>query len=285
MVSCSFKEVKDLDMTMVSNNTINGKYIDWVFFDIGNVLFYDLPLLARIWRHFYLTLSQAGLKQSYSEVIAERENILRNHPPEDNPRRLIAQSFASHIPEEARRRATDQWLHLYPGANLLVPGSVEVIETLKPDYRLGIIANQPELALAELEKFGLKDKFEAIIISDVVGYHKPDIRIFEEALRQAGANPSRSVMVGDRIDNDVRPAKRLGFRTVWLDMDFRKMDYAPPDEYERLYIESYLRITGVDQGIKAESDRPDAVIRELGELPGALNSINIGRTEMAEVMA
>ncbi len=264
---------------------MNNKNIDWVFLDIGNVLFYDLPLLARIWRHFYLTLSQAGLNHTYQQVIEEREKILKNHPPEDNPRRLIAQSFASHIPGETRRRATDQWLHLYPGANLLVPGAVEVVDLLKQDYRLGIIANQPELALAELEKFGLRDKFDAIIISDMVGYHKPDIRIFEEAVKQIGADPSRSIMVGDRIDNDVRPAKLLGFRTVWLDMDFRKMNYAPLDEYERLYIESYLRITGIDQNINTEADRPDVAIKELNELPGAVNSINTGKTEMAEVTA
>lgn len=249
---------------------------NWVFFDIGNVIFYDLPLLAGIWRHFYLTLKEAGWQASFEQVLEYREQILLSHPPEDNPRRLIASQQAAGIPEEVRRKAVDDWHHLYLGANHTLPWIAPVIEQLRGSYRLGIIANQPGLALDELEKHDIKHLFDHIIISDLVGYHKPDVRIFEEALRQTGADPKTSIMVGDRIDNDIRPAKSLGMRTVWLDQDFRAMAYVPKDEYERLYIQSYLKITGIDQGIKGPQDRPDEIIRTIGQLPEALSRISAG---------
>ena len=40
--------------------------------------------------------------------------------------------------------------------------------------------------------------------------------IFEKTLELAGCQPCDSVMVGDRLDNDIRPAKNLGMRTVWI---------------------------------------------------------------------
>jgi len=253
---------------------IKNASTNWVFFDIGNVIFYDLPLLAGIWRHFYLTLKEVGWQVSFEQVLEFREQILLDHPPDDNPRRLIAQRQASHISEEIRNKALDGWHHLYLWANHTLPGIAGIIAQLRDSYRLGIIANQPGLALDELEKHDLKDLFDRIIISEVVGYHKPDVRIFEEALRQTGADPKTSIMVGDRIDNDIRPAKSLGMKTVWLDQDFRTMSYQPQDDYERLYIQSYLKITGIDQGIKNKQDQPDEIIKTIEQLPAALSRIS-----------
>ena len=260
----------------MQKTNIKQSDMDWVFFDIGNVIFYDLPLLAGIWRHFYLTLKEAGWQASFEQVMEYREQVLLDHPPEDNPRRLIALQQAAHIPGEVRRKAVDDWHHLYLGANHPLPGIAAVIEKLRGSYRLGIIANQPGLALDELEKHDLKHLFDHIIISDLVGYHKPDVRIFEEAMRRTGADPKNSIMVGDRIDNDIRPAKTLGMKTVWLDQDFRTMSYESKDDYERRYTQSYIKITGIDQGIKGPQDQPDEIIQTIDQLPAALSRISAG---------
>jgi HAD superfamily hydrolase (TIGR01509 family) len=245
--------------------------IDWIFFDIGNVIFYDLPLLARIWRHFYLTMRDAGMDVSYEQMLEEREKILHANPPEVNPRKLIAEKHAAHIPDEVKQQAY-KYYHLYPGANVPLPGAHEVLSQLGKDHKLGVIANQPGLVRDELDKFGLTKYFSELVISDEVGLHKPDVRIFEYALEQTKAEPGRCVMVGDRVDNDVRPAQSLGMRTVWLDNDYTAMPYVPLDDYERRYIESYLRISGVDQDY-AVSDAPDARITTLTELPAAVIGI------------
>ena len=245
--------------------------IDWIFFDVGNVIFYDLPLLARIWRHYYLTMRDAGMALSYEQVLEEREKILRANPPEVNPRKLIAEKHAAHVPDEIKQKAY-KYYHLYPGANVPLPGAREVLSRLGKKYKLGVIANQPGLVRDELDTFGLTKYFSELVISDEVGLHKPDVRIFEHALVRTKAKPGRCLMVGDRVDNDVRPAQSLGMRTVWLDNDYTKMPYSPLDDYERLYIGSYLRISGVDQDHR-DGRAPDARITTLLELPAAIAGI------------
>jgi HAD superfamily hydrolase (TIGR01549 family) len=252
----------------------NSKGEKWVFLDVGNVIFYDLPLLARIWRYFYLTLKAGGLSLSFEEVLREREKLLENNPPEMNPRKLIADKYAGKIDPEIVDRAVNQWLSVYQGSNHPVSGIFDLLKDLQGNYNLGIIANQPPLAVTELKKYRLERYFKHIVISDMVGYHKPDPKIFQHAVELTGAKPEQCLMVGDRIDNDVRPAKMVGMRAVWLNMNYRLMDYQPADDYEKLYIESYLRITGIDQSYEGSDYEPDAVITNLDELLPAIESIS-----------
>lgn len=93
----------------------------------------------------------------------------------------------------------------------------ETLETLKNrGYRLGIIANQPAGTAQRLQERGLSEFFDTVIASAEAGVAKPDSRIFEMALNAAECAPSNAVMVGDRLDNDILPAKKLGMKTVWI---------------------------------------------------------------------
>ncbi len=83
-------------------------------------------------------------------------------------------------------------------------------------YKLGIIANQNFGTAERLEKWGLRQCFDVIVASAEIGYAKPDKKIFEMVLELAGCTAEDSVMVGDRLDNDIRPAKALGMKTVWI---------------------------------------------------------------------
>ncbi len=79
---------------------------------------------------------------------------------------------------------------------------------------VGIIANQSEDILWLLETSGLANYFSVKVISSVVGFAKPDLQIFELALSQACKSPAECVMVGDRLDTDICPAKTSGMKTV-----------------------------------------------------------------------
>ena len=46
------------------------------------------------------------------------------------------------------------------------------------------------------------------------GVAKPDRRIFDIALERSGCKPENAVMIGDRVDNDILPAKAVGMKTV-----------------------------------------------------------------------
>ena len=49
---------------------------------------------------------------------------------------------------------------------------------------------------------------------------KPDIRIFGYALDKTNCSPQETCMIGDRLDNDILPAKSLGMKTVWIKQGF-----------------------------------------------------------------
>jgi HAD superfamily hydrolase (TIGR01662 family) len=83
-------------------------------------------------------------------------------------------------------------------------------------YKLGIIANQKLGTSERLESWELRQYFDIIVASAEIGYAKPDLRIFEKALELAGCTAQECVMVGDRLDNDMHPAKAVGMTTVWI---------------------------------------------------------------------
>ncbi len=83
-------------------------------------------------------------------------------------------------------------------------------------YKLGIIANQNFGTAERLEHWGLQKFFDVIAASAEIGYAKPDRMIFEKALELAMCRAEDSVMVGDRLDNDIIPAKALGMKTIWV---------------------------------------------------------------------
>ncbi len=95
--------------------------------------------------------------------------------------------------------------------------SLETLKLLKSrGYNLGIIANQAIGIEKRLEAWGLLKYLDVVASSAELGVAKPDKLIFEKAFELAGCGSENSVMVGDRLDNDIIPAKALGMKTVWI---------------------------------------------------------------------
>ena len=122
----------------------------------------------------------------------------------------------------------------------------QVLKTLSEKYELGVIANQADGLKERLESFGILQYFKYVISSWDVKVMKPDIRIFEHALKAAGCQPQEAVMIGDRIDNDTAPAQSLGMKAVWIKQGFGKLQTAlaaknPPD-YEVENLTELLKI-------------------------------------------
>ncbi len=83
-------------------------------------------------------------------------------------------------------------------------------------YRLGVVANFPGNLADVCQEFGLADFLDVIVDSTVEGVVKPDPRMFQRALDRLGLPPSAGWFVGDSLDKDIVPARRLGLRTVWV---------------------------------------------------------------------
>lgn len=106
-----------------------------------------------------------------------------------------------------------------------LPGAVPLLNALKGKVKLGIITNGfTALQQRRLERTGLRDYFDLLVISEQVGVAKPDPRIFDYALEQAG-NPARDrvLMVGDTAESDILGGMNAGLATCWLNAHRREL--------------------------------------------------------------
>jgi HAD superfamily hydrolase (TIGR01662 family) len=98
----------------------------------------------------------------------------------------------------------------------LYPDALRTVDALRDaGYRLAIVANQPVERTADLRALGVQA--EVIAMSDELGVWKPNPAFFDRAIELMGRpDPAQVAYVGDRPDNDVRPAAEAGMRAVWL---------------------------------------------------------------------
>lgn len=95
---------------------------------------------------------------------------------------------------------------------------------IRGNAKIGIITNGfSALQQVRLERTGLRDYFDLLVISEEVGVAKPNKKIFDYALEQAG-NPDRSrvLMVGDTAESDILGGINAGLATCWLNAHNRE---------------------------------------------------------------
>lgn len=104
---------------------------------------------------------------------------------------------------------------------ILYSNSEEILEYLyNQGYKIGIIANQSLGTAKRLEEWGLLKYINVIAASAELGVAKPNRAIFNKALEMAECAAQDAVMIGDRLDNDISPAKKLGMKTIWVKQGF-----------------------------------------------------------------
>ena len=91
-----------------------------------------------------------------------------------------------------------------------------VLERLAGRYRLGVVSNFTGNLRPCLEELGLARFFAVLSDSALIGWSKPDPRIFAHALAALQVAPQRAWMVGDNFEADIRGAAGVGLRTCWL---------------------------------------------------------------------
>lgn len=119
-----------------------------------------------------------------------------------------------------------------------------VLSVLAPRYAMGVVSNFYGNLERVLEEAGLAGFFAVIADSSRVGCFKPDPGIFAYALEKIGAPAHAAAMVGDSIDKDCEPARRLGMTAIW----FPGIDHPDHD------------------GVGDQANEVDFTIRELAEL-------------------
>lgn len=90
------------------------------------------------------------------------------------------------------------------------------LQTLHGKYKLGVISNNFGNTSGWCAEHDLTSLLDIIIDSTVLGFTKPDPRIFEAALSELNVSPDESIYVGDSYKADMVGAKKVGMWTAWM---------------------------------------------------------------------
>jgi len=94
----------------------------------------------------------------------------------------------------------------------------ELLTDLKKDFKLGIVSNFYGNLEAALNGLGISEYFDVLVDSTLVGITKPDPEIFKLAIEKLNVLPNKTVVIGDSYERDIKPAKMLNCKTIWLDV-------------------------------------------------------------------
>jgi HAD superfamily hydrolase (TIGR01549 family) len=191
----------------------------FIFFDLGQTLVDEWDFIAYFDQKFLEMLNGFGARIDQRNYEAVRNSIIRD--------RKIGHGSVKELISEVCKLLSP------PGYERVIASRLEpqikqgrrdlfrffddagpTLQVLSKYCKMGIIANQSEDIVELIEKAGFDRFFTVQAISSSVNLKKPDSKIFDLALKQAGRPASDCIMVGDRLDTDICPANMLGMTTI-----------------------------------------------------------------------
>lgn len=219
-----------------------------VTFDLDDTLWAVGPVIHRAEERFYDWLAERcpriAAAHDAESLRVHRRGFMAGFPDRAHDLTGLRKLWLAHVFEEfgyddvpvevAFRVFWEQ-----RNAVTLFDDAAAALERLRERYALGVITN----GNACVHHIGIGHWFDFVVSSEDAGHSKPAAPIFQAVLAQAGVAAHRVAHVGDDPKNDVLGAAAVGMRTVW---------YNPA------------------QAPWPGGQTPDAVIRSLSELDGAL---------------
>lgn len=191
----------------------------FIFFDLGQTLIDEWDYIAYFDQKFLEVLNGFGARIDQRNYHAIRDSIIRDRKiGHGSVKELVIEVckllsppgyekvIASRLESQIRQGRRDLFKFFDDAESTL--------QALSKYCQMGLIANQSEDILELLEKSGFDRYFRVKAISSSVKLKKPDSKIFELALREAGQNAEDCIMVGDRLDTDICPANNMGMTTI-----------------------------------------------------------------------
>ena len=183
-----------------------------ILFDLDDTL-YDLRSYWRERLRLALELVRARHAHLDPEALAlaaVSERVFIEHWPDFLRRQGVADEA---LIAEAHAVFRQEWFERMA----LAADALPTLVALRPRYKLGLITNGPSaIQRAKIERFGLVEYFDELIVSGEVGVAKPDPAIFNLALERLGVGPAEALFVGDSPEYDLRGAAAAGVPFVWM---------------------------------------------------------------------
>ena len=214
------------------------KQIKAIGFDLFNTLITMDPhgldaansRLMQSLRQSGFTFEEDRFKQAYRAAYIKLLEESRQSGRETHNRFWVSAALESQgysIPPDDPQiaAAVDAYFSAFCRFCFLLPGTRETLGVLKKSYRLGLLSNFTHGPAAReiIERLGLIEFFEVILISGELGYRKPHPSVFDRLIEHLSFEKDQILFVGDDPEADIAGAKGAGIQPVWtthvLDQD------------------------------------------------------------------
>lgn len=219
-----------------------------ISFDLDDTLWPCAPVIERAERRFYGWLEQhypeIPVRYDFDALIEHRVHHFGAHPHWHHDLTYLRKEWLKVLADEAGYPydLVDPAFEVFWMARnevVFFEQSEDVLDRLTGLYRLGSMTN----GNADVHHIGIGHYFDYVITSAEVGKPKPHRAMYQAAIDRSGVPAEQLLHVGDDPVRDIQGASALGIRTVWVNPD----DSAWPG-----------------------GDEPDAMIRNISELPALL---------------
>ena len=174
-----------------------------IFFDVGETLVDE----HRLYRDYAMRMDV-----TYEYFLAKIEEAMARREPTANVFAAVRPGFDF---KAARAQRDAEGKRFVVGPHDLYPDAAPSLSALKArGYLIGIVGNQPAAAGAMLRESGLAA--DIIATSEGWGVAKPDAAFFQKIIEAAGMQAQQIAYVGDRVDNDVLPARAAGMWPILI---------------------------------------------------------------------
>ncbi|MEO1434048.1 MAG: YjjG family noncanonical pyrimidine nucleotidase [Bacteroidota bacterium] len=199
-----------------------SKPYEWLLFDVDNTLLdfsraaelaffamladFDLPVIGDAYaiyqkgNHQVWTELEAG-KITQDELKAKRFQLYLNAQGQEADPQQMNTSFLDNLVDHS----------------VLIDGCLDLLESLKVHYRMSIVTNGLKaVQRPRLQKTHVEHYFHTIIVSEEIGFAKPQAAFFDVAFREMGyPDRKQTIVIGDSLQSDIRGGLEYGIDTCW----------------------------------------------------------------------
>jgi len=133
---------------------------------------------------------------------------------------------------------SDMYLYYVSKSSFVTEGAEEIVSSLYGKCKLVLATNGIYSAQYErLKSSPLSDYFDVLVVSEKIGFAKPDPNFFSYVFKMARHNDkSTSLIVGDSLSSDIKGGLNFGIDTCWFNPEkvINEGEIAPTYEIEKL---------------------------------------------------
>jgi HAD superfamily hydrolase (TIGR01509 family) len=196
--------------------------IEVIFFDVGGTLLFPdhdktlVPLWNRGARptEAQLLVAERAARKEMDQVVSQTAKIDQSYWDKYYScllKELRIDDTALHGELVKLVRTSASW-------SRMLPGTFEVLSSLKAKYHLAVISNSDGHMAERLDSLGFGPYFQHIIDSGNVGHEKPAPQIFQAALSAMSIPADRSLYLGDIYAVDFLGAQKAGMKPMLMDI-------------------------------------------------------------------